>query len=60
MPSDSLIVSTAHNVATVTLHRPDARNALNAELRSALPATLRELDADDGVSAIILTGTDPA
>ena len=60
MPSDSLTVTTAGHVATVTLNRPAARNALDAELRRALPAALRDLDADGDVDAIILTGADPA
>jgi enoyl-CoA hydratase len=47
-------------VATVTMHRPEARNALNAELRAAVPALVARADADPEVAAIILTGTDPA
>ena len=47
-------------VATVTLNRPEARNALNRELRTALPDALRELDERDDVAAIVLTGADPA
>lgn len=55
-----LLVETADGVAVVTLHRPEARNALDARLRVALHRTLGELDADDGVRAIVLTGSDPA
>jgi enoyl-CoA hydratase len=44
----------------VTLNRPEARNALNRELRKALPTTLRALDERDDVAAIVLTGADPA
>jgi enoyl-CoA hydratase len=47
-------------VAVVTMNRPEARNALNRELRAAVPATLAELDADDGVRVLVLTGADPA
>jgi enoyl-CoA hydratase len=47
-------------VATVTLNRPDARNALNKALRKALYVTMRELEADDAIRAIVLTGSDPA
>ena len=47
-------------VATVWLHRPQSRNALNGALRRALYETLVAFDADDSVAAIILTGTDPA
>lgn len=47
-------------VAVVTLNRPRVRNALNAELRSAISTTLRSLDADESVLAVVLTGSDPA
>jgi enoyl-CoA hydratase len=57
---DVLLVEVADRVATVTLNRPRARNALNRELRRALHAGMLALDADDGVDVIILTGADPA
>jgi enoyl-CoA hydratase len=58
--SDLVLVEVADAVATVTLNRPKARNALNRELRKALPTTLLELDGRDDVAAIVLTGADPA
>jgi len=58
--SDLVLVEVADSVATVTLNRPEARNALNRELRKALPTTLLELDGRDDVAAIVLTGADPA
>lgn len=58
--SDVLLVEVADHVATVTLNRPDARNALNRELRKAIPTALLELDERDDVAAIVLTGADPA
>lgn len=42
-----ILVDRDDRVATVTLNRPHARNALNAELRRALRSTMAELDADD-------------
>jgi enoyl-CoA hydratase len=57
---DLVLVEVADEVATVTLNRPDARNALNRALRKALPTTLLELDQRDDVAAIVLTGADPA
>jgi enoyl-CoA hydratase len=60
MDQDIVLVEVDGPVATVTLNRPDARNALNRALRKALPATLRELDARDDIAAIVLTGADPA
>lgn len=49
----------AEGVATVTLNRPEARNALNSELLAALPRALIAADEDDRVRAIVLTGADP-
>lgn len=43
-------------VARVTLHRPQARNALNAELRQQLAAQFSALSSDDSVRCIVLTG----
>ena len=56
----TVLVEVEERVATVTLNRPEARNALNRELRKALPTTLLELDERDDVAAIVLTGADPA
>ena len=58
--TDVVLTDVTDRIGTVTLHRPDARNALNRDLRAALPRALRAMDDDDGVDVIILTGTDPA
>jgi enoyl-CoA hydratase len=57
---DVVHVAVADQVATVTLNRPEARNALNRDLRRAIPKALVELDQRDDVAAIVLTGADPA
>ncbi|MFW0785271.1 enoyl-CoA hydratase [Gordonia sp. CPCC 206044] len=57
---DPLLVEVHGAVAVVTLNRPEARNALSVELVHAFSATLRELDTDPAVRAIVLTGSDPA
>ncbi len=43
-------------VATVTLNRPEARNALSAELRDALSDCLDDLARDETVDVVLLTG----
>ena len=58
--TDVLLVEVDDGVATVTLNRPDSRNALNRDLRRALLHRMRELDEDDAVAAVVLTGADPA
>ena len=48
-PTDSevVLVEVAERVATVTLNRPDQRNALNRAVQRRLPRVIAELDADD-------------
>lgn len=58
--SDVVTVEVADSVATITLNRPDARNALSMELLRALPRAIAEADADSQVDALVLTGADPA
>jgi enoyl-CoA hydratase len=55
-----LTVDRVGDVAVLTLNRPERRNALTAGLMVALAATMAELDADSGVGAVVLTGSDPA
>ncbi|WP_435347419.1 enoyl-CoA hydratase/isomerase family protein [Haloarchaeobius sp. HRN-SO-5] len=45
-------------VATVVLNRPDARNALNAQLRRELKSVLDAAEDDDEVTVVVLTGSD--
>ena len=58
--SDVVLYEVSERIATVTLNRPAARNALSSEVLRLLPELLRKADADDAVDVIILTGTDPA
>jgi enoyl-CoA hydratase len=59
--SDEVVLLDAtDNVATVTLNRPKARNALSRELIRTLRETVQECDQREDVRAIIITGADPA
>jgi len=58
--SDTVLVDISDRVATVTMNRPDARNAINRELSYALWDALLGANDDDDVDAVVLTGTDPA
>lgn len=58
--TDVLLSETTDRVRTITLNRPEARNALNSPLQRAAAAALTAADADDAVDVVILTGTDPA
>lgn len=50
----------ADGVAVVTLDRPEARNAMSAELIVSLRERMAEADASPEAAAIVLTGADPA
>ena len=55
-----VLYDVSDQIATVTLNRPDARNALSSEVLRLLPEFLVAADQDPDVGVIILTGTDPA
>jgi enoyl-CoA hydratase len=47
-------------VATLTLADPERRNALTLAMVTEIIAALEELEADDGVGALVVTGEPPA
>lgn len=49
-------VAVSEGIATITLERPEALNALTIPMKEALLAALRELDGASDVRAVILTG----
>lgn len=55
-----LLVEKSGGVATVTLNRPTAMNALSRELRAAIAETFEALEADPEVRVAILTGAGKA
>jgi 2-(1,2-epoxy-1,2-dihydrophenyl)acetyl-CoA isomerase len=54
--TDTLLCSLVDGVATVTLNRPEKRNALSDELTPALRETLLILDTHPEVRCVVLTG----
>src|SRR3954447_4417347 len=61
MPAeDVVLLEVSDRIATVTLNRPEARNALSSDVRRLLPERLLEADGREDVDVIILTGADPA
>ncbi len=52
-----ILIENNGSVRTVTLNRPDKRNALNDELIAALKDALREADADESLRAIVIRGS---
>jgi enoyl-CoA hydratase len=56
---DILLIETDERVRTLTLNRPQSRNALSSALRDRFFGALAEAEADDAVDVIIVTGSDP-
>ncbi|MCA9511434.1 MAG: enoyl-CoA hydratase [Myxococcota bacterium] len=59
-PEPVLLVERRDATSLVTLHRPDARNALSIALQEALIAAFRDAARDDAVAAVVLTGAGKA
>lgn len=59
MTDDILLIDTQDRVRTLTLNRPQARNALSSALRTQFFGALRHAEADADVDVVILTGADP-
>jgi len=57
---EPILYEVRDRVATVTLHRPDKRNALDAALVTALRTALDAAAADEAVRVVVLTGAGKA
>ena len=53
---DHLLVRRDGAVATVVINRPEQRNAISFAMWGRLPAILREIDEDEAVRVVLLTG----
>jgi 2-(1,2-epoxy-1,2-dihydrophenyl)acetyl-CoA isomerase len=54
--TDQLIETVADGVATLTMNRPEARNALTGDMQAALSEAIPRLAADRKVRAVVITG----
>lgn len=53
--ADTVLYEVSDGLATITLNRPEAMNAMNTETKVALRDAARAAAADGGVRAILLT-----
>jgi enoyl-CoA hydratase len=60
MAYETIIAETRGKVGLITLNRPKALNALNSQVLSELVAALGAFDADRGIGAIVITGSEKA
>src|SRR5712664_2801462 len=58
--ADEVLASVADGIATVTLNRPDKRNAMNAALLTGLRAAFDELEDRRDVRVVVVRGAGPA
>lgn len=56
MSDDELLYSVADGVATVSLNRPEHRNALTAEMFAGVVERVRRAESDETVKAVVLNG----
>ena len=57
--SDVLLSERVGGVLVLTFNRPQARNALNPELKDRLLQAMRDADSDPDVRAVVITGNGP-
>jgi enoyl-CoA hydratase len=60
MPYEFILAETRGRVGLITLNRPKQLNALNDGLMDEVGAALLGFDADEGIGAIVLTGSEKA
>lgn len=60
MSYETILVETRGKVGLITLNRPQALNALNTTVEREVVAALQGFDADEGVGAIVITGSEKA
>jgi enoyl-CoA hydratase/carnithine racemase len=56
MSYETILYEVQDGIATITLNRPEARNALNDQLLQELNAALRAAAEDEAVRVVVLTG----
>ena len=54
---ETVLIDREGRVAILTIHRPDKLNALNEAVRVELLAALAEIETDDAVGAVVITGS---
>ncbi|MBE0415951.1 MAG: enoyl-CoA hydratase/isomerase family protein [Dehalococcoidia bacterium] len=60
MDFETIILKKEEHIATITLNRPDKRNAMSLQMMQELVAALEDLADDDDVRVVVITGAEPA
>jgi enoyl-CoA hydratase len=59
LPDELLLVDDGEGIRTITINRPEVKNALTAAMRTRFCELVEEADADEGTRAVIVTAVDP-
>jgi 2-(1,2-epoxy-1,2-dihydrophenyl)acetyl-CoA isomerase len=60
MAREDVLYTKEDGIATITLNRPESRNAVTWEMHGLIDEALDDVKRDDTVRALIITGVDPA
>ena len=60
MPYEVIIAEKRGRVGLITLNRPQALNALNDQVVNEIGAALNDFEADEGIGAVVITGSEKA
>jgi enoyl-CoA hydratase/carnithine racemase len=55
--NDELLYEVSDGIATITINRPDSRNALNAAVRNGISSSLESFNKNDRAKVLIVTAT---
>src|SRR5438309_3839327 len=58
--TELVLADVREGVGTITLNRPERRNALHPDMYQAIPPLVERFDADEAVGCILLTAAGPA
>ena len=58
--ADEILYAVADSIATITLNRPERRNALNTAMMDALAQRFDALERDTSVRAVVIRGAGTA
>ena len=56
MPYSTILYTKKEHIVTITLNRPEAENVINQQLARELAEACREINRDDSVYAVVITG----
>jgi len=56
MAFETIMLDKKERIATITLNRPDRMNAVNEQMQADLTEALNDVNRDDGVGVLVITG----